>query len=299
MHGADLGSRGQDAVAHGLGGGDALRRVGLQRVHHDLLEGGGDGRELTGWRDLRRADHVELEHFVVRPKEATRGEALPHHHAERIHIGASVEGPPVRLLGRHIADLPAQHAGARRVGLRAALGDAEVDHLHVPREGQEDVLRADVAVDDVEQLSAIVAELVRGVEPVGDLRGDPRGEVDREATSLLRQLLDELEEAAAVDELHDHQVGAGVFEQLLHADHAGVLDAGGEARLIQEHPDELRLTRQVRVHHLDRDELREARRATSAPEIERCHTPRRDVAEDLVPCEDLSGTKLLHQRCIR
>ncbi len=45
------------------------------------------------------------------------------------------------------------------------LGDAEVDHLDDAVIGDEDVLRAHVAVDDVDRRSVEIAQVVRVMEP--------------------------------------------------------------------------------------------------------------------------------------
>ena len=69
-----------------------------------------------------------------------------------------------QLLGRHVAGAPLEHAGLGLERRVARLGDAEVDDLGVAVEGDEDVVRADVAMDEAERAAVEAAELVRIVE---------------------------------------------------------------------------------------------------------------------------------------
>src|SRR6185437_15135045 len=56
-----------------------------------------------------------------------------------------------------------------------------------------------------------------------------------------------------VDRLHDDVMALAVKGELEHLDHVGVDDAGGDLRLVDEHPHELRRVRQVRVDPLDHE----------------------------------------------
>ena len=153
---------------------------------------------------------------------------------------------------------------------------------------QQNILWADVAVHDMKELTAVVPKLVRGVKSIRDGGSDPSGQLHRQAPPFPGEALDELEERAAMDVLHDHEVGALLFEELFHAYHSRVLDTGGEARLVEEHAHKLVFASQVRVHHLDRDKLGEARRATPTPQIKRRHATGGDVLQNLIAGNDLA-----------
>ena len=75
--------------------------------------------------------------------------------------------PLPELLGRHVADLPLEHAGFRVGEVQGGLGDPEVEELHLSLVGQEEVVGRDVAVDDVKRRGVVVGELV-GVVQVFD-----------------------------------------------------------------------------------------------------------------------------------
>src|SRR6185312_9501811 len=95
---------------------------------------------------------------------------LPEHDAQREDIAAAVERLAADLLGREIRRLALDHARARGFAVVVGLGDAEVDDLDVTVEADEDVLRADVAMDDVERRARhLVLEAVGVMEPAGGL----------------------------------------------------------------------------------------------------------------------------------
>ena len=76
-----------------------------------------------------------------------------------------------RLLGRHVRDLALDDAGGGLLALALRLGDAEVGQLDLALLADEDVVRADVAVDDAQRLA--VARLgVRVGERAADLGDD-------------------------------------------------------------------------------------------------------------------------------
>ena len=63
----------------------------------------------------------------------------------------------------------------------------------------------------------------------------------------------------------------------------GVADARGEARLVEEHRDEVGVLRERVVQPLDRDGAREARRPEEAPEVDGRHAPGRNAVVHDVP----------------
>jgi hypothetical protein len=95
------------------------------------------------------------------------------HDPEREDVRARVDRTPPDLLGRRVGQLSADRPGARPDAERGAPGDAEVDELHAAVVCEQDVLRADVAVDDPERRAALVGRPVRVVERRRDLGADP------------------------------------------------------------------------------------------------------------------------------
>jgi hypothetical protein len=72
-----------------------------------------------------------------------------------------------RLLGRHVLDLALEAADQRLAHAPVRAGDAEVDHLHRALERDQDVLRRDVAMNDVQRLAVGVGVRVRVSERGG------------------------------------------------------------------------------------------------------------------------------------
>ncbi len=121
---------------------------------------------------------------------------LVEHDAQAVDVGAPVERAPLGLLGGDVGRGAADHAGTGEAHLVLLHGETEVDHVGVEAAGllacQQDVPRLQVAVDQP--------------RPVGGVNG-PRHVPQEPDLVLQRQLLGQLPQAAAVDELHG-DVGA-------------------------------------------------------------------------------------------
>ena len=116
----------------------------------------------TSARTRGRLEHVLRQdaHEGVRVEGHLPGEHLVHDHAERVDVGALVDGLPRRLLGRHVVRRAEDHPGLGELARAAAdLGHAEVEHLHearvVPLLDDEDVVRLQVAVDDAARVGRV------------------------------------------------------------------------------------------------------------------------------------------------
>jgi hypothetical protein len=136
-------------------------------------------------------------------------EQLVQHGSGRVDVALGVDLLAARLLGRHVRELALDHT--RVIDGRARPGDAEVRDLHLALERHEDVLRRDVAVDDVQQLHFRIPPPMRVVETLGDLAHHVGGDLDRERPR-------------SVDG-QPHQVGEVVALHVLHGDEVGVLGA--------------------------------------------------------------------------
>ena len=95
-----------------------------------------------------------------------------------------VHGFATGLLRRHIRKLPlgASHAGICHAVHGAR--DAEIDHLHRAFVGNQDVLRGNIPVDDMQGLGLGIADGVRVVQPRQYLRGDEGGQRGRQLVLL-------------------------------------------------------------------------------------------------------------------
>ncbi len=114
--------------------------------------------------------------------------------------------------------------------------DAEVGDLHDAFEREKDVLRRDVAMDDVERRAALVALLVRVVQALGGFGDDPRGDPGRDARAFALGRAHEVAEVAALDVLHREDVPFLAFvRELVDLDDVRVVQTGRELRFVDEH----------------------------------------------------------------
>ncbi len=175
----------------GEGGGvlESALAIPCQCLAHDVHEGPIDEPLALEVGDVglkNRVDDVEIGLArIARPQR----EQLVEHDASGKDVDAVIDAGAARerrldLLGSHVAKL-ALHL-ARLGGLEAVTraGDAEVDHLHLTRHRQQDILRADIAVDDAGRLAALVTLRVRSLEAFEDLAHDVAGKERIEALAL-------------------------------------------------------------------------------------------------------------------
>ena len=170
---------------------------------------------------------------------------------ERKLVGAEIDRPAARLLGRHVADGPEHDSRPRGLAHRFRsgeagvagldeLGQAEVENLHEAVLRDHEVLGLQIAVDDPGG--------VRLREGVRDLRGDRENPFGRKRPSR-----DELTQSRSLDELHrDPRNGAGLAD-LVDRDDVRVVQRRGGARLLLEAGEPVRVGRERLRQHLDRD----------------------------------------------
>ena len=97
--------------------------------------------------------------------EALAREHLPKNDPHAKDVGPAIDDVAARLLRRHIGDFALQDSDLCRRFSGRRFGDAEVDDLHFAVVSDEDVVRADVAMNDAERRAVVIRELVRVVQP--------------------------------------------------------------------------------------------------------------------------------------
>jgi hypothetical protein len=103
-----------------------------------------------------------------------------------------------------------------------------------------------------------VDQLVRVAEALADLDRDEDRLFDRELAPLFFQRLQHRLQVGAVDVLHDDEVRVVADADVEDLDAVRMRQVRRQARLVEEHRDELLLLGQVRQDALDRDLLFEA-----------------------------------------
>ncbi len=184
-------------------------------------------------------------------KRNPAGEAFVQHEAQRVEVGAPVELLAADLLGRQVLRCPHHDVGTGEVvaGCAEAFGDAEVGQQHAAIGGDQDVAGLHVAVHE--------PGAVGGIE----CRGHARTDVDREIRAQPSLLVEELPEALAVDELHDHgkadTAPGSVFDGVVHRDDVGMAELGDGHGFAAKALGDDGIGGQGRLQQLDRDLSRE------------------------------------------
>ena len=195
----------------------ALQANGFQVARHLVVQPR-RRRRLLG-------DHL-LQGFRRRrgPERRPARQQLVQDRPQRVHVRRRPGRVPLPLglLGSHVARRahrdPAQGQGAPAL---QAPGQAEIRHLRRAVRGEQDVGRLEIAVHD--------AALVRRVDGVGQGRHQRRRLANR-----LRNPLDLLSQAAALDQLHREVRPAVHLAHVVELDHVRVAQSSHRFRLAQE-----------------------------------------------------------------
>ena len=244
--------------------------------------------EARRWLD-RALDHGLI--GLVRRRlleQPAPGQQLVRDHAEREHVGPAIDVVGDALFGRHVRELALDGARARAGLAQLGLRDPEVDDLDHALEADDQVLRRDIAVDDVERLT-VRRLVVRVVQPGRGLREhvEHQWHGDLAAGQPLGGAAHDHRERQAGEELHDHEVAVLVLAQLHGLDDVRVVEAGREPGLVQEHLHEVGVVGEVIVQALHHDVLLEPRRAADPGQVDLGGTAQREQRQDLVLAEAL------------
>jgi hypothetical protein len=265
-------------------GPEALLGPLLEAPAHDALEG---GRDVAGGLEQARRvvpeDRVERLDRALAPEGPLAGEHLVEDGSEREDVGAGVHRLAAHLLGGHVAHRAHDPAGLGRerhrghflpfLGHRVLPGEAEVEHLDLPRAEQEHVLGLQVAVDD--------ALLVRRGQPARDLEGDLDGLAGRQ-----RAVLQALAQRLALQQLHRRVHRALLAAEIVDREDVGVRERSDGLRLPLEAPERVRVLGEIPREDLDRDLPVEPRVPRAEDDA---HPALAELGEDLVGSEPGPG----------
>jgi len=279
-------SEAQEVVVHLARPLVAIARVACERAQDDLLEPlGNAGVERARRSDLGRADLLQHRDVAVAGEELLPAEHLPEKDAGGEDVAAVIDGVALHLLGAHVAELALEDARLRLREAALRLGDAEVDELHVSVEGDEDVLRRDVAMDDAERHAVAVALAVRVIERLANAGEDEAGLRDRHRTADLAEALVELPHVAPGDVLHGDEVAVLVLAELDHLHDVRVRQLRGDARLVDEHLDELGVLAHGGEDPLDGEQALEPSGAEGLGRIDLGHPAHGDALQQQILAE--------------
>jgi hypothetical protein len=163
--------------------------------------------------------------------------------------------------------------------------------LTTPYVGQKEVVRAEIAVHDVERRAVEVAQLVRVVEPGQRIERDAHPEARRHPGADLDHARHQLVEGLALEVFH-HQIVAPRFDaDLVGLHHVRVVEARDEAPLVEEHLAAAAVRREVFAQDLDDDQLLEPGRAPRERQVDVSHAAAPDALDEAKLAE--RGERLL------
>ncbi len=163
-------------------------------------------------------------------------------HAQRVDVGGGVDRVAFDLLRRHVGG-SADHAagGGQPVLVVDQLGDPEVEDLRLATVRDQDVVRLEVAVDD----------LVVVRDP--DRRQQLLDQVDRDVDAEPAVLIQPRPHRTPVHPLHDDEEDRAVLVEVVDADDAGVVEGSHGGGLAVEALAEAGVARVLVGEDFDRD----------------------------------------------
>ena len=164
-------------------------------------------------------------------------------------------------------------------------GDAEVEDLHRAVVGDEDVVRRDVAVDDVERPPVEADLLVRVVEARGDAHDHVERVLHRHAPARRAERLAHAAHVLAVEVLHGDEGATVGLAHVVHLRQVGVIQRRRDPRLVEEHPHEVGVGGELREDALDDADLLHAGDAGGASHPDLGHAADGDLLEELIFAE--------------
>ena len=261
------------------------RRIAFQGPHdHGIycLVDSGANRART--LDRQVPDVAHGRRLRLASEELSTSERFPKHDAGGEDVGATIDAFSAELLRRHVGELPFEATVLGRLKPSDGLGDSEVEHAGDAVGADQNVLRRDVAVHEVERLASFRRRFVRSVEPVQRAAHDRRNDRRRDGEPFADRALQKPRERLAGHVLHDQEeLAAGEYD-VIRRDDVGVTDTRGEVRFVEEALVELGIEGDVRMQALDRDRPFEPSPPEHPPEMHGRHPPRCDGAvEGIAP----------------
>ena len=267
-----------------LGGGlEPLIGILREQPHHQRVD---LGRDIGAARRRRRRGlgddrvHVlEVGRTLVQP---LGGQHLPEADPEREQVATPIDALAATLLGRQVADLALHRPGLGLVRAIRRLRHAEVDDLDAALVADHEVRGRHVAMHDAERTAVETEPIVRVVQPRRRARRDGQHGMDRQRAAQALGAVEQRPHGLAVHVLHREEIRVAELPDVVDLRDVRVLELGREARLIEEHADEVRVRRAIPQDPLEHTVALDSCDAFTARQEDLRHATRRELGEDLV-----------------
>ncbi|HQP38380.1 MAG TPA: hypothetical protein PLI95_24515, partial [Polyangiaceae bacterium] len=256
----------------------------------ELVEVGGDEGIEGAWGGETAGEHAgDFGADLFGVEEASAGEGLPEHDAGCVDVGLAGRGDALELFGSEVIQLAFDLAVLRGLHAIGRSCHTEVHETGDTVGAHEHVLGRDVAVHEAERASFLVERFMRCVEPVEHADDDGDDAIERSGRADLAAALQEERQGLTAHEVHDEEQLAVHGDHVEHRHDVGVLHAGREAGLVDEHGHELGVVGELRVEPLDGDGPAETDGTGHAADMHGGHAAHGDGWEYDVASDDHSG----------
>ena len=230
---------------------EPIRCFLCKRLLKNLVEVVGDvWQALFERRHRVHDDRTHRGGFGLAPVERAPGDRLEDANPEGENVEAMIGLSRSTLFRRHVRKLALDHASLGLVRSMVGLGDTEIEQLHRAVVRDHDVVRRNVAVDDVERLAVLIVGDVCVVKRARHVDADAKRNRKSHATGLAR-LANETTERHAIDPLHHDEVRALVGTELVKLTDVRMLELHPNLRLVEEHLNEVLVLLEVRKDSFD------------------------------------------------
>jgi hypothetical protein len=212
--------------------------------------------------------------------EALAAEHLIEEDADGEDVGTVVDGGGCRqLLRGHIGDFALGHADLGVMVEEIGAGDAEIDDLDPSLVGDEDVVRAEVAVHDMERLLLEVTERMGVLHGLADLGDDHQRMFHAERVVEFLGAAQHTVQILAEEIFHGDEVAAALITEIVDLHDVLMLQQGGQLGLGDEMGHHLRVVGIMRQEFFYHHQFGKALGAREAAPVDFGHAADADAVE--------------------
>ncbi len=200
-------------------------------------------------------------------------------------IRALIDPFALGLFGRHIGHLALEHPRFRRGVAIGDFGNAEIENFDLPGIGHKNILGADVAMNDLQQVTGHVRKPVGIFQTGTDGSRNGKAVFEPERPSGVRQGGCQGTQILALEIFHDNEIGVLHASEIVNLDDVGMLQEGRQFGFCDKRLHHLRIDREVGVHLFDGHQFLKPLVALNAGTEKLRHAAIGDAVQDLVFAE--------------